>query len=603
MNRLQRTEAEQLAFFEQSYERFLKAKASAGSICRFYRIAGTTVCLQFAGEKLIPHLTPALEHLLISDVDSPDFTLCLWDSDSTSMEMVPAPFGRESYSDRGEIWGFNGRRIRTAFHWVEYSVNLMDLETKRGIFWVRNADHLPYWTGAAPLRTLFHWWLEKNDSQLLHAAAVGTKEGAVLITGKGGIGKSTTALACLNSGLYYLGDDYVIASLKPFPRVFSLYSTAKLNSDHLANFPEFSRFVQNPENLDEEKAVIFLHPHFEKQIAVEMPIKALLMPQIVGRDETRLVPAPRFAIRQAASFTTMSQLPGAGHFTYDLITRLSSSLPGYSLELGSNLNRISSTISEFVRNPDEAKPRKSIHPETLEDPKAKPLVSVIVPVFNGERFIKEAVENILAQNYPSLELIIVDDGSTDNTGEIIEKIDIDIRYFRQENAGPASARNRGIRCASGELIAFLDVDDLWPENNLNSLVDEMCGQPDIDVIHGHSQEMFFDPEKRCYVYGGSPKESFPYSVSAAIFRTAVFSKVGLFDTTLLFGEDSDWFIRAKELQANIKRLESVTYIVRRHGQNMTHGKNLVQLNTLRVFKKTLDRRRAQPRNTGDARPT
>ena len=162
MDKPQKTEAEQLDFFERCYERFLKAKASAGEINHFYRIGGTTVCLKFAGDNLVSHLTPALEHLRIQECDSPEITLCIWDSDSTATKMMPPPCGWDCFTDRGDIWGFNCHRIKTAFHWIECSVNLMDLETNTGIYWVQTAETLPYWVHASPLRSLFHWWMEKN---------------------------------------------------------------------------------------------------------------------------------------------------------------------------------------------------------------------------------------------------------------------------------------------------------------------------------------------------------------------------------------------------------------------------------------------------------
>lgn len=602
MNRTQKTESEQIDFFDRCYERFLKAKESAGEFHHFYQIGGTTVRLLFAGENLIPHLTPALEHLRTPKVDFPDLTLCIWDSDSTSVGMVFPPCKRESFTDRGDIWGFNSSRIKTAFHWIECSVNLMDHSTKTGIYWVQRAGTLPYWVHASPLRTLFHWWMEKNGCQLLHAAAVGTEEGAVLLSGKGGIGKSTTALSCLQSGLYYFADDYLIVRLEPGPLVYSLYCTAKLNADHVANFPEFSKLVRNSTRLDREKAVIFLYSQFEKQIVSEMPLKAILIPKLVNLDESRLTPVPSWQIQHATSFTTMCQLPNVGRHTHDFICRLSSTSPGYTLELGRDLKKIPFTIVNFL----DGLPKYQLthhtsfnNRDTLDSSK-KPLISVIIPVFNGERFIRDAVKSVLSQNYPALELIIVDDGSTDKTEEIILQLPYDIRYFKQENGGPASARNRGIRDASGELIAFLDVDDLWPDNNLNFLVDELSQDPEIEVIHGYGQMMANNPKSNNYEYIGNPKESFPYYIGAAIYRKSVFERVGLFDTTLRFGEDHDWFNRAKELNIKIKRIEDVTLLVRRHGQNMTHGKNIVALNTLRIFKKALDRKRVKESNSKDS---
>ena len=91
MHKPQKTEQEQLDFFQRSYEKFLQAKASAGEVNYFYRIGKTSVCLKFAGNALVQYLTPALEHLRVPEGGSPDLTLCLWDSDSTGTAMVPPP--------------------------------------------------------------------------------------------------------------------------------------------------------------------------------------------------------------------------------------------------------------------------------------------------------------------------------------------------------------------------------------------------------------------------------------------------------------------------------------------------------------------------------
>ena len=99
----------------------------------------------------------------------------------------------------------------------------------------------------------------------------------------------------------------------------------------------------------------------------------------------------------------------------------------------------------------------------------KPLVSVIMPVYNGAAFLTGAIDNIRRQNYEPLEIIIVDDGSTDSTGQIVASFGSDIRYVYQANQGPAAARNHGLRLATGDLIAFLDVDDLWAENRFVQL--------------------------------------------------------------------------------------------------------------------------------------
>jgi GT2 family glycosyltransferase len=414
------------------------------------------------------------------------------------------------------------------------------------------------------------------------------------MTGRGGVGKSTAALACLQAGLDYLADDYVIVRHDPRPTVYSLYSTAKLDPGQLSRFPALRPFVHNADNLRDEKAVLFLYPHFRAQIQREMPLKAIVSPVIADGADTRFRPEASAVVRQAASFTTMAQLPCVGRHTHEFIGRLCSVLPGYTVQLGHDLQRIPPAITRLVQD-HARRPRGPTPALGASTARHAPLVSVVIPVYNGECFLRDAVESVLIQRYPSVEIIVVDDGSTDGTGALVPQLPCDVRYFKQENTGAAAARNRGIRDTTGDLIAFLDVDDLWPENNLRMLVDEMLRHPQLDVVHGYAQLLVYDSVAETYEYRGSPIESFPYYVGAALYRKRVFGEVGLFDPTMLLGEDVDWFNRANELKIPMKRLEAVTLHVRRHGRNMTHGKNLVALNTLRVFRKALDRRRVAGR--------
>jgi hypothetical protein len=583
-----KTEAEQIAFFDGVNERFQQAIARESEVRRDYRVAGTTVRLSFAGPCLVPFLTRALAHLEVEAVETPDATFCLWDSQSTRVTMLPPPCDREGFSDRGDLWGFNSRRIKTAFHYHDYSVNLFDHERRTGIYWVQNSQVLPYWVLASPLRTLFHWWMEQNGGQLVHAAAMGVADRALLIVGKGGLGKSSTALTCLDQGLEFLGDDYVIVRTDPVPTVHSLYATAKLNRWDLDRFASFRPHLHKTEVPEDEKAVLFLDPHFRSRLRLEMPIEAIAVPQVVDRESTAIEPEVDAVIQQAASFTTMSQLPYAGNHTLQLFATLCARLPGHRIELGREPAGIASAIRGFLGNGAERE-RAGLLPEV---PAENPLVSVIIPVLNGEKFVAEAVGSILAQGHPSLEIIIIDDGSTDGTEAAVRALPLDVHYFKQENLGPAAARNRGIRDASGDFIAFLDVDDLWPAHTLSTLMGELLADPALDLAHGYAQVMERDPVTGTYEFRGNPKESFPHSISLAVYRKRVFDRVGLFDKTLLYGEDTDWYNRANELGVTMKRVDAVTLLVRRHGENMTHEKTLVELNMLKVLKKTLDRRRA-----------
>lgn len=594
MDKPVKSEFEQVQFFQTCHQRFQEATAKTGQIKYFYDVAGTKVCLLFAGESMVGYITPALAHLKITETNSPDVTFCIWDSDSSDVEMPPPPCEWSCFTNRGDIWGFNSRRIKTAFHWGEFSVNVMDLETNTGIYWVQSAAKLPYWVLSSPLRTLFHWWMEKNNMQLLHAAAVGTKDGAVLLTGKGGIGKSTTAVSCLQQNMFYLADDYLIVKSEPEPIVYSLYSTAKLNSGEEAKFPFLSAYAKDTGNSKNEKTVFCLYPGFSEFIVKSMPLKAILMPQISDEEECRISAIPYWTIEGAMSFTTMSQLPNVGRHTHDIICNLCNKLPGYVLQLSKDPAKVPAVISQFLTTLPQKPSKVKITQKESADPESQPLISIIIPVYNGAGFIKDAVENILSQKYPAIEIIFINDGSTDSSEEIISSLGIDYRYFYQDNDGPASARNRGIKEASAELITFLDIDDLWPANNLLLLSEEMQQNPEVEVVHGFAQLLEINSNTGDYDFSGNPGESFPAYIGAGIYRKSVFNKVGLFDTFMKFGEDADWFKRAAEININLKKLEEVTLYVRRHGKNMTEGKNLVELNALKVFKKSLDRMREKP---------
>ena len=583
--RAPRTEEEQLAFYEGTHAAFLRAVERVGQVDRHYRVAGETIRLSFAGERLLPWYTPALAHLAAPAVTAPALTICLWDSESTGIEMLPPPCKRQCFSGRGDLWGFNSRRIRLAFQ--DYSVHALDHRDNTAVSWVARAGSLPYWVTASPLRTILHWWVETLGGQLVHGAAVGIDGAAVLAVGPGGIGKSTTALACLEAGMHFLGDDYVAVRLGARPTVSSLYCTAKLDAAQLRRFPALVPLVVNRQRAEHEKAVLLLHPELAAQIRAELPLAGIVTPRIADREDSAIRPEPSRAVQQAAAFTTISQLPHASHRTQDFFARLYAAVPGVTLDLGRDLARIPETLTRFIRTgATSPRPRMAAPP--------RPLVSVVIPVFNGARFIGDAVEAVVGQGYPSTEIIVVDDGSTDDTGAVVRALPHPVSYVAQPNAGPAAARNRGIEAARGDVLAFLDVDDLWPAGTLEALVDELVDDPLLDLVQGHAQNMERDPASGAYEYRGSPTESFPYSITSAVYRRRAFERVGLFDATLRYGEDMDWFRRARELAIPMRRLERTTLLVRLHDDNMTRDLTPVELGLFEVLRRAVGRKTGGP---------
>jgi glycosyltransferase involved in cell wall biosynthesis len=219
-----------------------------------------------------------------------------------------------------------------------------------------------------------------------------------------------------------------------------------------------------------------------------------------------------------------------------------------------------------------------------------PLVSVITAVYNGEQFVYGALESLFRQDYEPFEAIVVDDGSTDATSEIVRTFAA-VRYVRQANAGLAAARNTGLSLAHGEYVAFLDADDLLPPRKLSAQIGHLLTHPDVGCVLGR-QELMFDgvqpPEwvSRDPVYGdldGIPLVS-------AVIRRSVIQDLGGFDPRYRFAEDRDLFVRLRERGVEIAVIPEIVLYRRFHGSNLTatfRGKHPL----LRSLKAKIDRSR------------
>jgi glycosyltransferase involved in cell wall biosynthesis len=221
-----------------------------------------------------------------------------------------------------------------------------------------------------------------------------------------------------------------------------------------------------------------------------------------------------------------------------------------------------------------------------------PFVSVVIPAYNCERFITEAVESVRRQNHKPLEIIIVDDGSTDGTSTQVKKLGKDIRYVHQSNRGPAAARNRGIAMAKGDVIAFLDADDYWPANKLEIQLTRLKKDPQIEVVLGRTQcAGLLTEADRKIRFEGPDNIMININLGSGLVRKAVFEKVGVFNESLRHFEDHDWFLRARERDVSMVILEDITLYYRRHENSMSRRKSANDPTMIQILKKSLDRRR------------
>lgn len=230
-------------------------------------------------------------------------------------------------------------------------------------------------------------------------------------------------------------------------------------------------------------------------------------------------------------------------------------------------------------------------------------VSAIIPVYNGEQFLAKAIASILEQNYDPLEIIVVDDGSTDNTAAVVQQFESKIRYFHQSNQGPAAARNLGLQQAQGNAIAFLDVDDLWSKSKLTLQTSCLLDNPRVGIVQGYTQlrRQVKDPhDQEAYINHRAP--FYLSSLTSALYRRSVFEQVGLFNEKLIYGEDTDWFLRAWSQRIEQILLDEITLYYHKHDRNMTLGKDRVQLGLVRVYHQHLQRCRQNKQQNNPETP-
>ena len=231
-----------------------------------------------------------------------------------------------------------------------------------------------------------------------------------------------------------------------------------------------------------------------------------------------------------------------------------------------------------------------------------PSVTTVIPAFNAEAFLGEAIESVFSQDYPDVEVIVVDDGSTDGTAELAECFS-GVRLIGQRNQGPAAARNAAIAAARGELIALLDADDLMAPGRLRTQAGYLMSHPEAAGVIGLQENVFVggvDPPQWIARHEARPEEdpngnSLPingdHAAPSLVARRRVYDTVGGYDPSYLYAEDVDWFLRVLETGMTIGTIDEVVLIRRFHGSNMTYDQGAMRQGVFRAFKGRIDRNR------------
>lgn len=201
------------------------------------------------------------------------------------------------------------------------------------------------------------------------------------------------------------------------------------------------------------------------------------------------------------------------------------------------------------------------------------MVSVIIPVYNGARFLDQCLASVAAQALPPDEVIVVDDGSTDDSADIARRhAGVQVIGF-DENRGPSAARNAGVAAARGDVLVFHDADDVMPPARLATQLAHLAARPEVDVVLGRQRHLLEEGSE--FPVWARPNHAAPDALRVTLghptMRRATFERLGGYDESFRVAEDIDLLYRCRDLGAIISILDSVAVLRRLHDANATHG--------------------------------
>ena len=335
---------------------FEAAAESHGERCEYsFALAGMPVRLRFAGRDLAERLTRAFRHLEAPAESRPELTISVWESAASGAprpSLAPDPGHAEPRpepTNPGPSYSRSTDDFEALFQPTPDLLSVLSRQERSAWFWIADSTRLPHWDEATPFRHLLSWWLGANGVQQVHAGAVGTDAGGVLLVGKGGSGKSTSCLSVLgHDQLRYAGDDYVAVSMDETPWVHSLYRSGKIDPDNIDRLPHLRPVIFNADRLDREKAVVFADDLAPGSAVAGFPLRAILIPRIVARPDSRVVPTTPAAAVTALAPSTMLQLHPPQADALGRIRRVAAVVPAFVLELGPDVPAVPDVIQQLL---------------------------------------------------------------------------------------------------------------------------------------------------------------------------------------------------------------------------------------------------------------
>jgi hypothetical protein len=323
---------------------FARAVSAVGSVDRSFLIGGAPVRLRFAGPALVADLLPALEHHPVLDGDTPPaLTVHVWDEASTGapVPLLTAPAGAPARTVVAGARAASSSRGRAVFD---------GFDGASGDAWcaVSAASVLTHGERGAPFRLAFHWWGQGLGRVLAHAGAVGIDGDGVLIVGPGGSGKSSTALACVEAGIEYAGDDYCFVAASPRPTAFGLYGSGKLLPEDVTRYPDVARAAATDAHDSDDKTMLLVSRALPNRMASSLTLRAVVVPTRSGQASPTIEPLAAGDALRALAPSTIAQLPGGAATTMRVLSRVVGALPCFTLALATDRASVPERIRDLL---------------------------------------------------------------------------------------------------------------------------------------------------------------------------------------------------------------------------------------------------------------
>lgn len=332
-----------VSFFEALERQAAAARETHGHSERFYQIGGLPVRVRCAGSDGLDRLLTAFSHLRAPSSEAFSLSIDVWAGEPMPDRELGGAVGIRRGPGRGVAadapgWIRSYDRALTAF----------DRLRNRGYHWVEDADRDLWFERGYPLRPLLGAWVDQHGAQLIHAGAVGSAEGCVLLVGRSGSGKSHAALACVQAGIGYIGDDTCLLRAEEPPVVQSIYSSAHAGPATMTQLPLLAQMDSDPTTSTGPQARIFLSSHVPEALIRRAPLRAIAVVSHVDRAASHVRRASSAETLAAFAPNSLLPVPGVGSGTLERLSGVVQRVPCVRLESGRDPARVAEAVGGLL---------------------------------------------------------------------------------------------------------------------------------------------------------------------------------------------------------------------------------------------------------------